>query len=204
MTNIKRRRFNTALAVSGLLPATGAVAFADASNQAAVQPETLSFAANGWIPNNQHLPVLIYRSAIKPIGADPASLFEKRFAMNGWPPQWRNGIYDFHHFHPSTHEVLGFAGGHARLILGGPGSIGREVTVQAGDVVVLPSGTGHCNVEASADFLVVGAYPPDEDIGISRVGLTAEGLQEVQRVRFPQSDPLAGPNGPLAKLWRAA
>jgi uncharacterized protein YjlB len=204
MTNIKRRRFNTALAVSGLLPATGPVAFADASNQAAVQPETLSFAANRWIPNNQHLPVLIYRCAIKPIGTDPASLFEQRFAMNGWPPQWRNGIYNFHHFHPSTHEVLGFAGGHARLILGGPGSIGREVTVQAGDVVVLPAGTGHCNVEASADFLVVGAYPPDEDIGISRVGLTAEGLQEVQRVRFPQSDPLTGANGPLAKLWRAA
>jgi uncharacterized protein YjlB len=203
MTNLKRRRFNTALAVGGLLPASGSVAFADTSSQTAVEPETLDFAANGWIPNNQRLPVLVYRSAIKPVGSDPASLFEHVFARNGWPPQWRNGIYDFHHFHPSTHEVLGFAAGQARLILGGPGSTGREITVRAGDVVVLPAGTGHCKIEASADFLVVGAYPPNEDIGISRVALTADGLAEMRRVPFPQSDPLSGPNGPLAKLWRA-
>jgi uncharacterized protein YjlB len=203
MTNIKSRRFNAALAVGGLLPATGTVAFADTSSPRVVQPETLSFAANGWIPNNQRLPVLVYRSAIKPVGADPASLFEHAFATNGWPPQWRNGIYDFHHFHPSTHEVLGFAAGQARLILGGPGTIGREVTVQAGDVVVLPAGTGHCKIEASADFLVVGAYPPNEDIGISRVALTADGLQQMHQVPFPQSDPLSGTSGPLVKLWHA-
>jgi uncharacterized protein YjlB len=203
MTNIKRRRFNAALAVGGLFPATGTVAFADTSSPRVVQPETLNFAANGWIPNNQHLPVLVYRSAIKPVGADPASLFEHAFAANGWPPQWRNGIYDFHHFHPSTHEVLGFAAGQARLILGGPGTIGREVTVQAGDVVVLPAGTGHCKIEASADFLVVGAYPPHEDIGISRVALTTDGLQQMHQVLFPASDPLSGTNGPLVKLWHA-
>jgi uncharacterized protein YjlB len=201
MTNIKRRRFNAALAVGGLFPATGTIAFADTSSPIVVQPETLNFAANGWIPNNQRLPVLVYRSAIKPVGADPASLFEHAFAANGWPPQWRNGIYDFHHFHPSTHEVLGFAAGQARLILGGPGTIGREVTVQAGDVVVLPAGTGHCKMEASADFLVVGAYPPNEDIGITRVALTADGLQQMREVPFPQSDPLSGTSGPLVKLW---
>jgi uncharacterized protein YjlB len=203
MTNIKRRRFNAALAVGGLFPATGTVAFADTSSPRVVQPETLNFAANGWIPNNQHLPVLVYRSAIKPVGPDPASLFEQAFAANGWPPQWRNGIYDFHHFHPSTHEVLGFAAGQARLILGGPGTIGREVTVRAGDVVVLPAGTGHCKIEASADFLVVGAYPPHEDIGISRVALTTDGLQQMHQVLFPASDPLSGTNGPLVKLWHA-
>jgi uncharacterized protein YjlB len=204
MTNIKRRRFNTALAFGGLLPAAGAGAATDARLDPAVQPETLDFAPNGWIPNNQRLPVLIYRGAIAPVGADPASHFEQAFAKNGWPPQWRNGIYDFHHFHPSTHEVLGFAGGEARLILGGPAPVGREVTVRAGDVVVLPAGTGHCKIEASADFLVVGAYPPDEDIGISRVGLSTERLRDMQKVRFPSSDPLSGPSGPLAKLWRAA
>jgi uncharacterized protein YjlB len=209
MTNTKRRRISAALAAGGLLPAALSHAAADAStgNTALahrLQPETLSFEPNGWIPNNQRLPVLVYRSAVPLSGGDPAALFEQAFARNGWPPQWRNGIYDFHHFHPATHEVLGFAGGSARLVLGGPAPIGREVQVKAGDVVVLPAGTGHCKLEASADFLVVGAYPPDEDIGISRVGLSAAQLQAMRQVVFPASDPLTGRDGPLAKLWRAA
>ncbi|HVE07568.1 MAG TPA: cupin, partial [Paraburkholderia sp.] len=77
-------------------------------------------------------------------------------------------------------------------------------TVQAGDVVVLPAGTGHCKLEASADFLVVGAYPPDQDVGISRVGLSAQQLRAMQQVTFPASDPLTGRDGPLARLWRTA
>ncbi|PLZ01298.1 cupin [Burkholderia sp. WAC0059] len=202
MTNITRRRVSAALVMGGLLPAVSEAATPSSGSQP-VEPETYHFQPNGWIPNNQHLPVLLYRSAIKPVGDDPASLFEQAFDRNGWPPQWRNGIYDFHHFHPSTHEVLGFAGGSARLILGGPGSIGREVQINAGDVAVLPAGTGHCRIEATADFLVVGAYPPDEDIGISRVGLSSEGLHAMNLVRFPNTDPVSGPNGPLPRLWHA-
>jgi uncharacterized protein YjlB len=208
MTNTKRRRISAAIASGGLLPAALSQAASDSSGKPAaaqpVQPETLTFEPNGWIPNNQRLPVLVYRSAVPLSGSDPAALFEQAFARNGWPPQWRNGIYDFHHFHPATHEVLGFAGGSARLVLGGPAPIGREVRVNAGDVVVLPAGTGHCKLEASADFLAVGAYPPDEDIGISRVGLSAARLQAMREVVFPASDPLSGCDGPLARLWRAA
>ncbi|GAB7522089.1 cupin [Paraburkholderia sp. 2C] len=217
MTDTKRRRVSAALAAGGitgslaggLLPAALSHAASDTSGGQSfsthpVQPETLNFEPNGWIPNNQRLPVLVYRAAVPISGSDPAASFEQAFARNGWPPQWRNGIYSFHHFHPSTHEVLGFAGGSARLVLGGPEPIGREVRVNAGDVVVLPAGTGHCKLEASADFLVVGAYPPDEDIGISRAGLSAAQLQAMHQVVFPASDPLTGRNGPLAKLWRTA
>jgi uncharacterized protein YjlB len=185
MTDIRSRRVSAA-----------------AAGHAPVQPETLSFAPNGWIPNNPRLPVLIYRAAMPLDGHDPAARFEAAFARNGWPPHWRNGVYAFHHFHPATHEVLGFAGGSARLMLGGPAPIGREVTVQAGDVVVLPAGIGHCKLEATADFLVVGAYPPDQDTGISRVALSAERLQQMQQAAFPASDPLSGHDGPLVRLWR--
>lgn len=158
-----------------LVPALCVLPVMESAAAAVVQPETLRLAPNGWIPNHPRLPVLVYRDAIAPSGRDPAARFEARFAQNGWPPQWRNGVYDFHHFHPSTHEVLGIA-----------------------------AGTGHCRIDASRDFLVVGAYPPDQDTGISRTALDAERLAALERVGYPKSDPLYGAQGPLVKLWHGA
>ena len=100
-------------------------------------PEVLRFALSGGMPKHPHLPALLYRGAVAP-QAGPAAQ-ETLFARSGWPPQWRDGVYDFHHFHSAAHEVLGIAGGGARLLLGGPS--GQAVTVTAGDVVLLPAGT---------------------------------------------------------------
>lgn len=165
---------------------------------AAADPELLQLPPNGWVPNNR-LPVLLYRSILPSGSSDPTAKLEEMLRRNGWPPQWRNGIYPFHHFHSTAHEILGVASGEGRVTLGGENA--ATVTLRAGDVAVLPAGTGHCAVKLSSDFLVIGAYPPGQNWDLCRTAIPARALEAMRLLPFPATDPVHGAKGPLSRLW---
>jgi len=153
--------------------------------------EHLLLGPAGWLPNNPLIPVRIYRDLRSGDGTPPdANAFDTMFAANGWPPDWRGGIYDYHHYHSTAHEVLGVYAGRARLLLGGPE--GREVNVEAGDALMLPAGTGHCLREADAAFRVVGAYPAGQDWDVLREAPDAATLARIRALPAPPRDPVDG------------
>ena len=167
-----------------------------------VRPEIFRFEDDGETPNNPRLPLVIYRSALATGGAaDPAALFEEAFVRHGWSDSWRNGIFDFLHFHSGTHEVLGIARGHATVEFGG--AEGRQVDLQAGDVAILPAGTGHRRTACSPDLLVVGAYPKGGIYDQPRPTQMSHGaaVAAVARTPLPDQDPVYGRDGPLISLW---
>jgi len=166
------------------------------------EPTLEHFADDGTFPNSE-LPLVIYRAAL---GGGPGDTvgpeaMEGLFAGNGWPPQWRAGIYAFPHYHSTSHECLGVASGRATLMFGGPK--GREVQVKTGDVVVIPAGVAHQRIVASPDFLVVGAYPPDAawDLLKGEPGDRPLADENIRRVPLPRTDPVWERGGGVLKYW---
>jgi uncharacterized protein YjlB len=164
---------------------------------------TFRFGDDGFIPNNPTWPVAVYRSAVKlPRSLDPAAVWEEIFESNGWGDTWRDGIYDYLHYHSRIHEVLGIARGSATVRLGG--NKGRIVKLKAGDAVVIPAGTGHQCLSASKTFIAVGAYPPNGSY--DECGPTVEehdrNVKIVRRIGRPRKDPIFGSDGPLLKSWK--
>src|SRR4030042_756517 len=84
--------------------------------------EAYVLADDGLIPNNAKLPLVLYSQALALEGlrSEPERAFETLFRLNGWRGAWVDGIYDFHHYHSTAHEVLGIAEGFARVQFGGP------------------------------------------------------------------------------------
>jgi uncharacterized protein YjlB len=145
---------------------------------------------DGAIPNHPRFGVLIYR------GLDVGDA-KGLFAAHGWGGAWTDGVFDFHHFHSTSHEVLAVVAGSATLELGGPR--GAAFSVGVGDVVVLPAGTGHRRVASREGFTVVGAYPAgQEDYDVLR-GADAAARDRIQSLPVPDDDPVGG--GGTA-LWR--
>ena len=82
MSHIDRRRFNSILAGLGLASAGSAFG----ASRPEGEPEVLHLSRNGWMPNNEHLPVLLYRNVIGTSGTDPAAHFEAIFVGTAGRP----------------------------------------------------------------------------------------------------------------------
>jgi len=84
------------------------------------------------------------------------------------------------------------------------GDKGKVFEIKAGDVAILPAGTGHQCLSASDDFSVVGAYPPGPKMDLQRSTPEnhAKALKTIPEVKIPKTDPVMGADGPLVRLWR--
>jgi uncharacterized protein YjlB len=167
------------------------------------KPTAFNFKDDGLIPNHPRWPLVLYRTPVRLSASfDPAAVFEDLFELNGWADAWRNGVYDYLHYHSRIHEAMGVAHGSAVVRFGG--RRGRKLRVKAGDVVILPAGTGHQCLSASEDFLVVGAYPATGTYDLCHPSAQAyeRTLKMVGKVPPPRKDPVYGREGNLLKLWR--
>jgi uncharacterized protein YjlB len=156
---------------------------------------------DGTYPNNENLPLLVYQGALKLPERNPAAMFEALFEANQWGGSWRDGIYGYHHYHSTAHEVLGVYSGTAQVQLGG--EKGVVLSISPGDVVIIPAGVAHKNLGASQDFRVVGAYPRGQswDMNYGKPGERPRADQNIARVALPKSDPVYGTSGPLIDYW---
>jgi uncharacterized protein YjlB len=167
------------------------------------KPNQFRFRDDCLVPNNPLWPLIVYRGAVHfPPKLDPAAVIEELFESNGWGDSWRDGIYDYVHYHSRIHEVLGIARGSGTVRFGG--KRGRTLKLKAGDIAILPAGTGHQRLSASSDFLVIGAYPPagtyDE---CTKPEHRSRALKTIPKVGRPRKDPVYGIRGPLRTAWQS-
>jgi uncharacterized protein YjlB len=160
------------------------------------------FVDDGLVPNNGKLPLILYRHALalEHVPGTAERALAALFRSNGWRGAWVDGLYDFHHYHSTAHEVLGIAQGSAKVQLGGPQ--GLLVELEAGDAVAIPAGVGHCLI-AGDDLVVVGAYPEGQDWDLCRATESdrLKALENIPWVPLPKLDPVFGADGPVLARW---
>jgi len=169
-----------------------------------METEIYQLIDDGRVPNNPKLPLIFYSDAVPKSTTthEALALFER----NGWCDGWINGIYDFHHYHARSHEVLANLGASVTVQFGG--EAGPLLEFPSGAGVVIPAGGGHCRISSGAKLQIVGAYPTGQGDWDLKRGDSPEHYRqakdEIARVALPESDPFAGANGPLLALWRNA
>jgi uncharacterized protein YjlB len=157
--------------------------------------------SQGYFPNNNFLPLLIYKNVFNTNYLASGGI-KKLFEQNSWGNTWVNGIYDYHHYHSNTHEVLVIISGYCNVIYGGPQ--GKVFKISEGDVIIHPVGVSHKKENSSENFSCVGAYPNSisYDMFYGKKEEHPEVDINIKKVKLPEMDPVFGSNGILQKHWR--
>ncbi len=167
-----------------------------------ITPLLLQCPDTGIFPGNS-LPVLFYKQALSLPLFFKGRRIEALFSRNGWTNAWRSGVFTYHHYHSTTHEVLGFYLGSTTLLLGG--EKGHRIKVEKGDMLIIPAGVAHKNLGKEDQIRCVGAYPDgrDYDINTGQLGERPFTDQTISCLPIPGSDPLSGANQGVAQIWNS-
>ena len=156
---------------------------------------------DGDFPNNGLLPLMVYRQAIQIPEENEGDTIKEILETNSWTNSWVDGVYDYHHYHSTAHEILVILRGSCRVQFGGPNGI--TLALEKGDVVIIPAGVAHRKVDDSDGFTCLGAYPDGQqyDMNYGEAGERAKADENIRNVPQPENDPLYGNDGPLIKNW---
>lgn len=161
---------------------------------------------DGNFPNNGLLPLLVYRGAFlfnNEKESDTIDIVKEILETNSWANSWIDGIYDYHHYHSTAHEILVILKGSCRVQFGGVN--GSTLNLEKGDVVIIPAGVAHKRIDEADGFQCLGAYPDgqEHDMNYGKEGERPATDENIRKVPMPENDPLYGSDGPLIKNWRS-
>ena len=166
-----------------------------------VNIEQITLQDDGVFPNSHH-PVLLYKGALDIPVLFPAAHVKHLFEQNGWSNSWDAGVFEYHHYHSITHEVLGIYKGHTKLQLGG--FKGQRIFIEKGDVLIIPAGVAHKNLEIENSVGVIGAYADGRNYDMNYGNPNERPVtdENISKVPIPAKDPVFGSDMGLIKLWK--
>jgi uncharacterized protein YjlB len=164
------------------------------------EPLLIYLKDTGEFPNSR-LPAVVYRQVFRLPVLFKGRHVRKIFARNRWTNAWDSGVFTYHHYHSTSHEVLGFYKGSTILQLGGPN--GRQITVDAGDVLIIPAGVAHKNLGREHQVGCIGAYPDGRgyDINTGQPGERPATDRAIAALPVPERDPVYGISEGILLLW---
>lgn len=152
-----------------------------------VQPQVhrLFMENDGVFPNNSNHPLLLFRGACE----YEQQQGRKLLIECGWTSPWVWGVFTYHHYHSNAWEVLICIKGSAEIQLGGP--TGPVVTVDKGDVILIPPGFVHKQLSDRDGFALLGSYPNETPHADTIRGAPSEEqMRNIQECFVPAQEPV--------------